>query len=236
MAGGKIRTRVSAVLKMHIYIYIYAHICIYIRVLQLLERGGCLVTLLGIGKKRLAKAESSHPDLRYGIQQRGTTPEAESCHSFFHRSYTKLGESLPDKFVRRKKSKRGSDDSDSSDGGEFEVEQDADHSALLQWLDRSDDTSLQNICLNEANLPKWWLPPGNLAELYDHYSVVQSLLEGPVASCLGFEIIQVKYSFSDLLCVVSMTMRLSTKVEYILAGISESLEGCSWVPAKNRVA
>ena len=145
-----------------------------------------MVTLLGIGKSRLAKAEASQPDLRFGHQERGSSLEAESCQAFFHRTYTKLGESLPDKFVRRKKSKKkkATESDSSSVGSEFDISDDEDHTALLKWLDRSDDSSVHNISLNQDSLPKRWLPPGNISELYDHYSVVQMLLHGRVASCL----------------------------------------------------
>lgn len=139
----------------------------------------CLVTILGIGKGRLARTEAGAQDLRCGTQQRGSTVQSESVRAFFHNAYAKLGECLPDKFIRRSKSKR-SCGSDSSDG-EVASDPGDDDRDLLEWLDRS-DTAVHNACVNAATLAKRWLPPGNLAELFDHYQTVQQLLECPAAS------------------------------------------------------
>lgn len=147
--------------------------------------GVCLVTILGIGKGRLARIEAGTEDLRCGTQQRGTTLQSDSVRAFFHNAYAKLGECLPDKFIRRSKSKsKHSCCSDTSDG---EVASDAgdDDRDLLEWLDNA-DTPLHNACINASTLAKRWLPPGNLAELFDHYQTVQQLLECPAASLLGF--------------------------------------------------
>ena len=101
---------------------------------------------------------------------------------------------MPDKFVRRGGAKKRivkaslggtmSDESDSfaiSSGGE-----DSD-SELLAWLDRGTDSTVHHGTLGSSKLVKRWLPPGNLAELYDHYSVTQSMASSTVASLLGFE-------------------------------------------------
>ena len=70
-----------------------------------LTPGMCLVRILGIGKERLAKAGAGTPDLRCGAQPRASTAESDSVRAFFHSAYTKLGECLPDKFVRRGRAK-----------------------------------------------------------------------------------------------------------------------------------
>ena len=144
------------------------------------------MTILGIGKGRLARSEAGAPDLRCGPQVRGTTVQADSVRAFFQNAYAKLGECLPDKFVRRKKFKSKETkglDSDSSDGEIASELEDDDHE-LIEWLDRSSDTAVHNSCLNASTLVKRWMPPGNLSELYDHYQVVQSLLDCQIASLI----------------------------------------------------
>lgn len=144
--------------------------------------------VLGIGKGRLARAEAGAPDLRCGAgQPRASTAESDSVRAFFHTAYTKLGECLPDKFVRRGRAKpKKKVDSDSDDSGGVVSDPDCDDGQLLEWLDRSTDTELHNAVLNTGAMVKRWLPPGNLSELYDHYQVVQSLLDVKAASFLVF--------------------------------------------------
>lgn len=144
------------------------------------------MTLLGIGKGRLARTESGAPDMRCGPQARGSTVQSDSVRAFFHNAYSKLGESLPDKFVRRRKKKgKRVAESDSSDLEVASGDEDGGDEALLEWLDRGSNTAVHNACVNAGTLVKRWMPPGNLAELYDHYQVVQSLLGCPAASLLG---------------------------------------------------
>ena len=59
------------------------------------------MTILGIGRKRLVKAMTATPDLRYGSKEKPTSSESDSCRAFFNTLYFKVAESLPDKFVRR---------------------------------------------------------------------------------------------------------------------------------------
>lgn len=175
------------------------------------------MTILGIGKGRLARTEAGAQDLRCGTQQRGSTVQSESVRAFFHNAYAKLGECLPDKFIRRSKSKR-SCGSDSSDG-EVASDPGDDDRDLLEWLDRS-DTAVHNACVNAATLAKRWLPPGNLAELFDHYQTVQQLLECPAASLLGF-IFERCAACSDLL-VSSLDpslLNLDLKVQHLCQGV-----------------
>ena len=148
--------------------------------------GQCLVRILGIGKNRLMRASSGAPDLRVGGQPRGSTAESDSVRAFFHTAYTKLGECLPDKFVRRGRAKaKKKVDSDSDSGGVVsDLEGEDDSAELLEWLDRSTNTEVHNAVLHAGSMVKRWLPPGNLSELYDHYQVVQSLLEINPASFL----------------------------------------------------
>ena len=103
------------------------------------------MTILGIGKGRLARTEAGAQDLRCGTQQRGSTVQSESVRAFFHNAYAKLGECLPDKFIRRSKSKR-SCGSDSSDG-EVASDPGDDDRDLLEWLDRSDTAVLVSMQL-----------------------------------------------------------------------------------------
>lgn len=146
------------------------------------------MSLLGIGKKRLARAEAGTPDLRCGTQERAASAAADSVRAFFHNAYTKLGECLPDKFVRRgrakkqSKTKENKNNDDSSD--DWEVHSCEDDADLREWLEKPSDTAAHNACVNHATLAKRWLPPGNLAEMYDHYQVVQSMLDAHAASSL----------------------------------------------------
>jgi len=145
------------------------------------------VSLLGIGKNRLARAEAGTPDLRCGTQERAASAAADSVRAFFHNAYTKLGECLPDKFVRRGRAKKQSKTKDKNDDSsdDWEVHSCEDDDAdLREWLEKSSDTAVHNACVNNATLAKRWLPPGNLAEMYDHYQVVQSMLDAHAASSL----------------------------------------------------
>ena len=115
-----------------------------------------------------------------------------SCRSFFQSMYYKVAESLPDRFIRRKRKrtthghKRFQYDTDDSSfyeaDGEEEQNDDAD---LFAWLDKATDGPLHSIALNSSNLVQRFLPPGNLTELYDHYQVVQSMLGISPASSFG---------------------------------------------------
>lgn len=158
--------------------------------------GRCLARLLGVGTTRLERAQAACPDLRCGFQERPSTEQADSVRSFFHRTYTKLAECMPDKFIRRGRAKKKSrkattiqpHDSDSSDSLEIvSGPDDEDGQELLAWLDRASDSAIHNSLLNSGQLVKRWLPPGNLAELYDHYVVATTMNEGvSAASFLGF--------------------------------------------------
>lgn len=146
-----------------------------------------------MGKTRLAKAESSTPDLRFGAQEKATSAESDSVRSFFHSLYIKIAESLPDRFVRVGKAKRRktthglkSFQHDDSESEYFEApDESEDDDDLRQWLDRADDGPLHNAVLHATSLVKRYLPPGNLSELYDHFQVVQSMLGVNAASLLG---------------------------------------------------
>lgn len=150
------------------------------------------MTILRIGTERLKKAENTVPDLRHGKQERPTSAESDSCRSFFQSMYYKVAESLPDRFIRRKRKrtthghKQFQYDTDDSSfyeaDGEEEQNDDAD---LFAWLDKATDGPLHSIALNSSNLVQRFLPPGNLTELYDHYQVVQSMLGISPASSFG---------------------------------------------------
>ena len=208
-------------------------------------QGICLVQILGIGKKRLARVEAGAPDLRCGAQPRGSTAESYSVRAFFHTAYTKLGECLPDKFVRRgraKVKKKIGNDTDSESGGVVSCPDGADSDdELREWLDRSTNTEVHNAVLNAGAMAKRWLPPGNLSELFDHYQVVQALLEVKAASFLV-------RMWRDLWCQASVTCVpaqivicesdvcvSSCEVHYFRPSLPEGVEACSWVPAPNRV-
>ena len=123
--------------------------------------------------------------------EKPVSEQSDSVRAFLHRTYTKLGECMPDKFIRRGRAKKRPmqrksitfDDDDSN--SDYVASCDDDDSDLLQWLDRSTDTALHNTFLNNQSLVKRWLPPGNLAELFDHYQVSQAMIGGPIASLLG---------------------------------------------------
>ena len=155
------------------------------------------MTILGIGRRRLVKAMTATPDLRYGSKEKPTSSESDSCRAFFNTLYFKVAESLPDKFVRRgRASKRrrtkhshnikvGDSSSEetwfSAEGSEDE----GDDADLFAWLDKSSDTPLQNLTLTQQRLVKRFLPPGNVTGLYDHYQVTQSMLGVAPASLFG---------------------------------------------------
>ena len=125
-----------------------------------LTPGMCLVRILGIGKERFAKAGAGTPDLRCGAQPRASTAESDSVRAFFHSAYTKLGECLPDKFVRRgraKVKKKIAIDSDSESGGVVSCAEDPDAGdQLLEWLDRSTNTEAHNALLNRGEVVAPW--------------------------------------------------------------------------------
>ena len=159
---------------------------------SLLVKGTCLATLLGVGLKRLQRAETGTPDQRFGHQVKGTSAESDGVRAFFNSMYMKVAESLPDRFVRSGRARKRhtthtsviSDESseylEAPSGDEFDDDQD-----LLQWLDKASDTPLHNATLHSNCLVKRYLPPGNLSELYDHYMVTQSLMGCNAASLPG---------------------------------------------------
>lgn len=148
-----------------------------------------MARLIGVGQSRLQKAHAGTVDMRWGTKP--VSEQSDSVRGFLHRTYTKLGECMPDKFIRRGRAKKRPMQSksltfdDDSSNSDCVVSCDDDDSDLLEWLDRSTDTALHNACLNSKSLVKRWLPPGNLAELYDHYQISQSMIGGQTASLLA---------------------------------------------------
>eukprot|EP00435_Cladocopium_sp_Y103_P029302 s3891_g7.t1 len=105
--------------------------------------GACLAKILGIGTGRLSKTQACTPDLRCGLQEKASSEQADSVRSFFHRTYMKLAEPMPDKFIRRGRAKKvphkattiqGNDED--SDSFAIPESEDEDDSALLEWLDK----------------------------------------------------------------------------------------------------
>lgn len=56
----------------------------------------CLASLLGIGDKRLRKAQSGAPDIRHGRRMYRSKPGSWSVDSFLQISYDRIAETLPD--------------------------------------------------------------------------------------------------------------------------------------------
>jgi hypothetical protein len=143
----------------------------------------CLATVLGINKRRLYKALAGKRDARKGPKHR-VAPKAIDVDMFFVDLWNAVGESMPDKFIRRGarlhgKNFRGDlqDVSESSSDEEVTQERqltDLDRE-LRMWLSQSSSlgqtcTTLMTLCgMDLTGLEKRKLPPGNVSGLFAQY-------------------------------------------------------------------
>ena len=135
----------------------------------------CLCSILGIGVNRFRKALDSQPDLRVGAQKGGQRQAAYSVDAFLAVLYEGVAETLLDRFVRRGRAA-------SKDDEDFDVASDCDLEDLKDWMDRpGQGTAWQ--CLNSSGKKVCkYLPPGTVADLYEHYQATRHLFGAAVAS------------------------------------------------------
>ncbi|CAJ1450988.1 unnamed protein product, partial [Effrenium voratum] len=136
----------------------------------------CLVAILGCGKNRLKKALSGAPDCRYGKKDRGRQHGSSSVEAFFHVQYHQIGEALPDRFIKRGQDRIRDLDSDSEPDQDGAFNSEDEDNELKAWLDKPSSGLVFNTVVNKEHLVRRYLPPGNLAELFEHYQALQSLL------------------------------------------------------------
>ena len=169
----------------------------------------CLARLLGINKRRLYKGIRGERDARCGPHPRAVTKTAD-VDLFMLSVYGELGETMPDKFVRRGarlhgkalKSELLDDESDDSSDDDFVPgvtqrlkDLDAD---LMHWYSftagaaRTMSVVQSTGGLDVSKMAKRRLPPGNVSGLYANYLLYSGVKSRP--STLGE---------SDVICVSS---------------------------------
>ena len=135
----------------------------------------CLCSVLGIGINRLRKALDAQPDLRVGAQKGGQRQAAYSVDAFLAVLYEGVAETLPDRFVRRGRAA-------SRDDEDFDVASDCDLEDLKDWMDRPGQGAAWQ-CLNSSGKKICkYLPPGTVADLYEHYQATRHLFGAAVVS------------------------------------------------------
>ena len=143
----------------------------------------CLAIALGMNKRRLYNAIAGKMDARKGTKHR-VAPKAIDVDVFFIDLWNSVGESMPDKFIRRGarlhgKNFRGDLQDVSETSSDEEVTQerqltDLDRE-LRMWLAQSCSlgqtcTTLMTLCgMDVTGLEKRKLPPGNISGLYAQY-------------------------------------------------------------------
>lgn len=156
----------------------------------------CLARLLGINKRRLYKGIHGERDARYGPHPRAVTKTAD-VDIFMLGVYCELGETMPDRFVRRGarlhgkalKSELLDDESADSSDDDFEPgvgqrlkDLDAD---LVQWYSFTAGTARPMSIVQSAGgldvskMAKRRLPPGNISGLYANYLLYSGLKGRP---------------------------------------------------------
>ncbi|CAE6950458.1 unnamed protein product [Symbiodinium sp. CCMP2592] len=141
----------------------------------------CLSKLLGVGSHRLQKVESAIPDLRHGKRAYRSHLESYSVDAFLQNAYDAIAETLPHQYVRRGRARprrpgRSDDTEDELSDADQEIASDIENTEeLAEWIDKPDAP----ILAASSRKIRKYLPPGNLAELFQHYRAAQTLLGRP---------------------------------------------------------
>ena len=151
----------------------------------------CLVSLLGIHKRRLHDSRFGKVDLRRGPKPR-VAPKAIDIDLFFLDLYISVGECLPDKFIRRGarlhgrlfQQIHGVELSETSSDEEATQERnlaDLDRDLALWYSHSVTGGNMQaSVCtlngMDISSLEKRKLPPGNISSLYAHYLLQRGAL------------------------------------------------------------
>ena len=121
------------------------------------------------------------PDLRIGSKKSGSQRLTYSVDAFLTVQYEGVAETLPDRFVRRGRAASGEDsDLDIEVGSEASLED------LKDWLDKPGQGGSLWQCVEPSSkkLCKY-LPPGTVADLYEHYQATRQLFGAVAVSHLG---------------------------------------------------
>jgi len=138
----------------------------------------CLCSILSIGINRFRKALAMIPDQRLGRDKSGQRKASFSVDAFMSVLYEGIAETLPDRFVRRGRA-AGKDDED------FDVEG-AELEDLRDWLDQpGTGVTWQTVLQPHAKKLVKYLPPGTIADLYDHYQSTRHLFGSAAVSQPG---------------------------------------------------
>lgn len=141
----------------------------------------CLCDLLGIGVNRFRRCLNIQPDLRIGMNKSGSQKLTYSVDAFLTIQYEGVAETLPDRFVRRGRAASGEDsDLDIEVGSEAPLED------LKDWLDRPGQGGSLWQCVEPSSRKMCkYLPPGTVADLYEHYQATRQLFGAAAVSYLG---------------------------------------------------